>query len=379
MARQFYLELGQAGLRFPIGTDLVLAEEADPESVRKDGAALGRVVERAARRYRSPLAIPLMDLRLEKADLLRHLGIAESELEQFHFRQPPEAELIETLARRKDAPFAEANRAHQEAIRYIACHTDLVPVGMTIGPFSLMTKLVEDPISAVALAGMGLTGEEEPAVRLAEGALELAEIAVARSVAAQIAGGARAIIVCEPAANAVYLSPRQIAAGADIFERFVLEPNLRLKRQMGDAGVDLIFHDCGELTDAMVEAFGRRLHPVMLSLGSSRRLWEDAARVPLDVVLYGNLPTKTFYSDARMPLEEVERLTSELLERMAAAEHPFILGSECDVLSVPEAHETIRRKVEVMLNCSCRGAAPGEPAEPPAGTGAARDRASPPR
>ena len=379
MARDTYLELGRAGLRFPIGTDLVLAEESDPESVRKDGAALGRVVERAARRYRSPLAIPLMDLRLEKADLLRNLGVAESELEQFHFRQPPELEAIETLRGRQDAPFAAANRAHQEAIRYIAGNTDLVPVGMTIGPFSLMTKLVEDPISAVALAGIGLTGEEEPAVRLAERALELAEIAVARSVAAQIAVGACAIIVCEPAANAVYLSPKQIASGSDIFERFVLEPNLRLKRQMEEAGVDLIFHDCGELTDAMVEAFGRRLHPVMLSLGSSRRLWEDAARVPGDVVLYGNLPTKSFYSDARMPLEEVERLTCELLERMAEAGHPFILGSECDVLSVPEAQETIRRKIEVMLNCSCRRAAPGGPAEPPSGTGAAQGRESRPR
>jgi len=354
MARDFYLKLGRSGLRFPIGTDLVLAEEPEPESVRTDGAALGRVVERAARRYGSPLAIPLMDLRLEKADLVRNLDVGESELEQFHFAEPPDLEAVERLRRRQDAPFAPANRAHQEAIRYIAGHTDLVPVGMTIGPFSLMTKLIDDPIAAVALAGTGLTGEEEPAVRLAERALELAEITVARSVAAQIGAGARAIIVCEPAANAVYLSPKQIASGSDIFERFVLAPNLRRKRQMEEAGVDLIFHDCGELTDAMVEAFGQRLHPVMLSLGSSRRLWEDAARVPRDVVLYGNLPTKSFYSDARMPAEEVKRLTCELLERMGTVGHPFILGSECDVLSVPEAHETIRRKVEIMLNCSCR-------------------------
>lgn len=353
MNREFYLELGARGLRFPIGTDLVLAEEPDPEAVRRDGEALGRVVERAARRYGSPLAIPLMDLRLEKADLLRNLDVSEGEIEQFQFREPPPPEAIETLRRRQDAPFGEGNRAHQEAIRYIARHTDLVPVGMTIGPFSLMTKLVGDPISAVALAGMGLTGEEEPTVALAERAAELAELTVARSLAAQIAAGARAIIVCEPAANAVYLSPKQMAAGSDIFERFVMEPNLRLKRQMDDAGVDLIFHDCGETTDAMVEAFGRRLHPVILSLGSSRRLWEDAARVPRDVVLYGNLPTKSFYSDSRMPVEEVARLTCELLERMAATGHPFILGSECDVLSVPEAHETIRRKVEVMLNCRC--------------------------
>jgi hypothetical protein len=29
--------------------------------------------------------------------------------------------------------------------------------------------------------------------------------------------------------------------------------------------------------------------------------------------------------------------------------HPFILGSECDVLDVPGAGATIRRKVEAML------------------------------
>jgi hypothetical protein len=34
---------------------------------------------------------------------------------------------------------------------------------------------------------------------------------------------------------------------------------------------------------------------------------------------------------------------------MRGTGHPFILGSECDVLHVPEAAETIRRKVEAML------------------------------
>jgi methanol--5-hydroxybenzimidazolylcobamide Co-methyltransferase len=55
----------------------------------------------------------------------------------------------------------------------------------------------------------------------------------------------------------------------------------------------------------MVEAFANRLHPAILSLGSSRKLWEDARLVPRDVVLYGNLPTKLFYSDSVMPVEEV--------------------------------------------------------------------------
>jgi hypothetical protein len=89
MERKFYLKLAASGLRMPIGTDLVLREQADPEGVMHDGAALGRVVADAARRYRTPLAVPLMDLRLEKADLLRLLGFEESLVDTFHFDEAP--------------------------------------------------------------------------------------------------------------------------------------------------------------------------------------------------------------------------------------------------------------------------------------------------
>jgi hypothetical protein len=101
----------------------------------------------------------------------------------------------------------------------------------------------------------------------------------------------------------------------------------------------------------MVRQFAIELRPAVMSLGSSRNLWEDAAVVPKDIVLFGNLPTKTFYSDSVMPLEEVLRRTSELSGHMAACGHPHILGSECDVLHVPGAAETIRLKVDAMLDC----------------------------
>jgi hypothetical protein len=39
-------------------------------------------------------------------------------------------------------------------VRYIAERTDLLPVRMLIGPFSLMTKFLADPISPVAMAGI---------------------------------------------------------------------------------------------------------------------------------------------------------------------------------------------------------------------------------
>lgn len=345
MEREFYLQLAASGLRMPIGTDLVLHEQRDPEAVKHDGEALGRVLEAAAIRYATPLAFPLMDLTLEKADLMRLLEKPET----FQFEAPPPVEEIERVRSAAQREFAPRNQAHIDSVRYIAERTPLVPIGMAIGPFSLMTKLMADPITAVAMAGAGVAAEDEPQVLLAERALELAECAVHRAVRAQIEAGAKAMLICEPAANRVYISPKQVEAGAGVFEQFVMQPDLRLKSLLESAGVDLIFHDCGELTTEMVRQFAVRLHPVILSLGSSRRLWEDAAVTPSDVVLFGNLPTKNFYSDAALPLEKVDELCEELTERMREAGHPHILGSECDVLHVPEAAATIREKVDRML------------------------------
>jgi hypothetical protein len=100
----------------------------------------------------------------------------------------------------------------------------------------------------------------------------------------------------------------------------------------------------------MVETLAQRVRPAVLSLGSSRRLWEDAAHVPREVVLFGNLPTKHFHSDETLPLDTVRAMTRDLVARMRDTGHPFILGSECDVLHVAGAAETIRRKVDAMLS-----------------------------
>ena len=66
-------------------------------------------------------------------------------------------------------------------------------------------------------------------------------------------------------------------------------------------------------------------------------------------MLYGNLPSKSFYSDGAMPLDEVVRRIDELVANMKACGHPYILGSECDVLFVPDAQEAIRKKVDAMM------------------------------
>ncbi len=334
----------------PIGADLVLHEELDPESVRNNGPALGRVIERTARRWNTPLAIPLMDLRLEKADLLARIGVPVQDADAFHFTALLEAATLATLCDGKAGSSCPGSTARDEALRYIATIPDLFPVGMAIGPFSLVTRLMADPIAAAAMAGRGQAPEDSDEVRLLFQCLRAAEAAIHRSVRSQIAHGARAIMICEPAANTSFLSPRQLKAGSSIFERLVMEPNLRLKSVLDQGACDLIFHDCGELIDPMVEAFAHRLHPVILSLGGPRKLWDDARLVPIDVVLYGNLPTKSFYSDGAMPIEEVIRRTEELLTKMKACGHPHILGSECDVLSVPDARETILKKVDAMMS-----------------------------
>jgi len=333
----------------PIGADLVLHEEPDTESVRNHGDALGRVIERTAARWKTPLAIPLMDLRLEKTDLLARIGVTRKDAEAFHFTSPLDETTFAALSGGDACPACPGSLARDRALAYIAAIPGLLPIGMAIGPFSLVTRLMADPITAAAMAGRGVSADDSDEVRLLLQCLQIAEAAVARSIRGQAAHGARAIMICEPAANTSFLSPRQLRAGSSIFERLVMEPNLRLNSILEECGCDLIFHDCGELIDAMVEGFAHRLHPVILSLGSSRKLWEDARLVPADVVLYGNLPTKSFYSDGAMPVEEVTRRAQELLAKMKACRHPHILGSECDVLFVPEAREAILKKVDAMM------------------------------
>ncbi len=51
-----------------------------------------------------------------------------------------------------------------------------------------------------------------------------------------------------------------------------------------------------------------------------------------------------------MPVERVLTLAEELSEKMRACGHPHMLGSECDILHVPEAAETIRKKVMAVWN-----------------------------
>lgn len=349
MPRALFLDLAAQHHRLPVAVDLVLRRHADHEAILLDGQRLGRVLAEAAAEFRTPLALPLMDLKLEKATLLPFFGVPPEEIESFHFSASPAAEAIGTFERAlADSIPSPRVSANLDAIRYIASRTTLVPVGMSIGPFSLATKLLADPITPVYLAGSGVTAGDDPEVALLEAVSHLARATVLHSVRAQLAAGAKAVFIAEPAANKVFFSPKQMAAGSDVFDRFALAPNRAVADELAARGVDLIFHCCGELTDAMLDGFCS-LRPAMLSLGSSRRLWEDAARVPKNIVLYGNLPSKQFYSDAQLPLEKLGALAAELLDRMQACGHPFVLGTECDTLHVDGCADTIRAKVAHLL------------------------------
>jgi uroporphyrinogen-III decarboxylase len=354
MKRQWYLDIAAKGLRLPVGVDLVLRERPDSEVILLNGKRLAAVIIEAATRYRSPLAFPVMDLMLEKAALLGMLGITGDGvgIDSYHFDACPDdamATRLEQNLRRELPPRLQANC---QAITEVAHIGKSLPVGMSIGPVSLMTKLLADPITPIFLAGSGATAQDDEEIKTLERVLEFSTQVVLRSVEAQIQAGAKAIFIAEPTANIAYFSPRQMEAGSAVWDRYVMATNRRVKNLLDKHGVDLIFHCCGELVDPMVQQFAS-LDPAILSLGSSRMLWQDARLVPERTVLYGNLPTKKFFSDSAITREQVAATTCDLIAQMRTAHHPFILGSECDVLSVPGSANIIREKIEVMLTCKC--------------------------
>lgn len=348
MEREYYIQLANDGLRLPIAADLVLHEYEDPQAILRNGNQLGMILEQTAHRFRSPLALPHMNLELEKTAFLCMLGMPEEERHTFHFSACPGYEELTTLHQHLRDPLPPELQAHIDSVGYIARHTRLLPVGMVIGPFSFMTKLVADPITPIAMAGAGVTAEEDEEIRTVETVLELGIRVILHSIAAQVRAGAKAIFIAEPAANNVYLSPNQVADGAEIVDRYVMGYLRQIKAFLDEHDVDLFFHCCGELTEYLLRQFCT-LDPAILSLGSSRVLWEDAAIVPKTTVLFGNLPSKQFFSDSVISVAEVAHRAEQLVRKMREVNHPFILGTECDVLSVPGCEQAIERKINAMM------------------------------
>lgn len=174
-------------------------------------------------------------------------------------------------------------------------------------------------------------------------------LTVETSLRAQLEAGAEVAFIAEPAANRVYVSPKQMQRGSAVFERLIMANLRRYAAIVRQYDAALWFHNCGELTDAMIESFCT-LKPAVPSLGSSRPLWEVAPLVPPTTVLYGNLPSKKFYSDSAVSVEQVRADAMELIGRMRALRRPFILGTECDVLHVPGCEGTIWAKVDTFMH-----------------------------
>ena len=352
MDRKFYLDLAKKGVKMPIGADLTLKEKPDHEERLFDGARLGDVVIETAARFKTPLAFPLMDLTVEKEWLMTILGVDKEEINTKHFEKcPSDAEVSKVMeaVEATKAPPTPRMKANCDALKHVSrIGAGLIPVGMAIGPFSMMTKLLHDPITAVYMGGMGTKPEEDDDVKMVETSLDISLAIILKSIRMQVAAGAKAICLCEPAANKVYISPNQLDAGSDVFDRYVIAYNKKIRALLEELGADLVFHDCGELTDSMVSQYNQ-LDPAVMSLGSSRTLWEDAKLVKKDTVLFGNLPTKKFYSDNDITKEQVAELSKMILGKMKEAGHPFILGSECDVLSVPGYAKTIMEKINIMV------------------------------
>ena len=352
MDANYYIDLAKQGKRMPIATHLVLHEKPDPEAILVDGARLGEVMLETARRFGNPMALPVMDLTLEKDVLLRKIGIPAEDIEAYHFDAIPDAATIARAKAPVDVLQFPRIRANCEALSRIGAGGEVLPVGMSIGPFSLLTKLVHDPITAIYMAGTGMTAEDDDDVALITTLLDLAEAVIHETCLAQIKAGARAIFLCEPAANLVYFSPKQLREGSTVYDEFVIQPNLRLKALFDETGTDLLFHDCGELIPEMISSFNQ-LRPRVISFGSPVKLWEVEPYVDKDIVLFGNLPTKKFYSDEDVPLDGVAELVQEIDAKLAASGHPYIVGSECDVLAMPGYEQRILEKVQAMCGCGC--------------------------
>ena len=134
MSRQFYLDLAARKMRFPIGADLVLREHADHHAIVLDSRRYANVLLEAADRYQTPLAMPVMDLMLEKAALLAAIGM-RGEVDTFHFSQAPGEDAFNRFEESLKSPLPARMQAQCDAITLIAAKKGPhIPIGMSIGP-----------------------------------------------------------------------------------------------------------------------------------------------------------------------------------------------------------------------------------------------------
>ena len=102
MDRSYYLQMAKNGARMVLATDLVLKEKNNHEELLNDGDELGKIILESSNRYNLDLALPFMDLSLEKEWLLTLLDIEKSKIEKFHFDENLNEAIIESVKEKID-------------------------------------------------------------------------------------------------------------------------------------------------------------------------------------------------------------------------------------------------------------------------------------
>ncbi|NUQ70745.1 MAG: hypothetical protein HUU17_07975 [Chthonomonadales bacterium] len=347
MSRDFYLDLAAQGHRVPLGLDLILRQYLDFDAILQDGERLGAVIVEAARHYRTPIALPLLDLTVEREEFLTGLGAPADERVAFRLRAPLTADDQAGIEATMLSGINPRTRANLRALRVVASADGLLPCAVITGPFTLMTRLIADPVTAIYSMAAGAAAEDDPEVHTMLTALEAAVRMACIAADRQIEAGARLCIIAEPSFSTVYFSPRQLRRGSDILDRLVVGSLKPVSDIIEARGADIMLHCCGALTPPMVSALGR-LHPAILSLGSSQVLWDDALLLPSDIVLYGNLPSDAFHTDD-LTIDGVLFAAREIETRMRDIGRPVIVGTECDVLRAPGYEEVVTSKVHAFL------------------------------
>src|SRR5208283_4636087 len=138
--KSFYIDLAREGRRLPIITHMVLHEKEDPDSILLDGERLAAVMLEAAERFDNPMALPVMDLTLEKDILLQTMGVPADATAAFHFDGVPEPQQCAKVTTTVDVTTHPRIRANCAALSILRDGGKVLPVGMSIGPFSLLTK-----------------------------------------------------------------------------------------------------------------------------------------------------------------------------------------------------------------------------------------------
>ena len=346
MARERWLDIARATPTVPLAVDIACHNLPGIKIRSQKSLPVGPALIRAAARYNAPFIFSKMDLTREQATLARSLGLSEpGDLESFHFNMVPEDGPAAELSKKEWFSSKEWEEQLSN-VMYAHANSTLPVLGSAIGVFTLITKMMqgEKAIVAVSMHGSGETATGDPDVALLLWLLPICEKVVTQSVTAQLNAGAAGIMIADPAAQVNFIPPSM----PEMFEKFVVEPNRRIRELIERRNADLFFHCCGELVPEYVSEFGHSIHPTVLSLGSSRCLWEDAKVVPKDVVLYGNVPSKHFVSK-ELTADAVTRQCRQLRDEMGRIAHPFILGTECDTLHVPGNDAAIDAKLNAMF------------------------------